>query len=1113
MFWRSESPGATQASANTLITAAQARSTAVLSLPAGAAVTHAFLYWGANSLGGDATATFDRPGVFSQNVNATVTYLSANDSYQSVADVTSIVQANGPGTYRVSGVSSASFIDAANDNIFAGWWMVVLYELATDPPRNLALFDGLDLVGQNFPQNVNLDGFLVPPVFGTAKLGVITFEGDNAIPGDSFSFDGVQLSNGQNPATNFFNGTRSNFGNPVSVAGDLPQLTGTAQSMSGIDLDIVDITSTLTGGQTSAPVQATSTGDVYYLAGFVTSIPTFKPDFTTSQKTAVDVNGAPLLPGDVIEYTIVVTNTGNDTAVGTVLTDALPAQVSFVPGSLQITAGANAGVKTDGAMDDQCEFLAATKTVVCRLGTGATSAVGGQLAVGATTTVKLQVTVNAGAAGTISNQAVITAGGLQGAPPEDTPTDGNGPTSGAPPTEVVADQCVNDTQCAAPLPYCNTAPTPNVCVECLIDAHCPGTFPTCDPATNGCICVPSGNEVCDGLDNDCDGFVDEGFDVGMACVNGVGACANQGTTVCNAMGGAMCDAVPGEAAMEACDGIDNDCDGAADDGNPGGGVACVTGLPGACNDGATSCNGGAIECVPAVMPGQQAETCNDADDDCDGETDDGFDVGAMCTVGAGACEAMGTILCDAMGAAVCDAVPGQPSTEMCGDAVDSDCDGSPSNGCADDTDGDGLSDTDEEKIGTDPEDADSDDDGVPDGAEPGPGDDTDGDGLVNALDPDSDNDGLFDGTELGKDCANADTDPANGNCVPDGDMGLTTTDPLDADTDDGGISDGSEDANGNGVIDDGEGDPEDPADDTTINDEDEDGLSDDFEIRIGTNPGDADSDDDGVPDGEEPNPTDDTDGDGTINALDPDSDDDGLFDGTELGKDCEGPGTDAEAGNCLPDGDGGTTTTSPLDPDTDDGGIDDGDEDLDHDGVIDQGETDPNDPLDDFPNQGGNGGAGGGGGPSDINEVGGCACSLETPVRAPAGGIALLAAAAALTVRRRAGPGRAFDASARIRHCGRTPVAIQSSIELEAVLTRVVIQIDKLIAERGQWPALEEQRRTLEQVRAVTRQGPKLKALREKLRVASETITTEVPNNSPLHDDCWDMEDYVDYRA
>ena len=92
-------------------------------------------------------------------------------------------------------------------------------------------------------------------------------------------------------------------------------------------------------------------------------------------------------------------------------------------------------------------------------------------------------------------------------------------------------------------------------------------------------------------------------------------------------------------------------------------------------------------------------------------------------------------------------------------------------------------------------------------------------------------------------------------------------------------------------------------------------------------------------------------------------------------------------------------------------------------------------------------------------------------------------------------------------------MAIQSAIELEAVLTRVVIQIDKRIAERGHWPALEAARRTLEQVRAVTRQGAKLKALRENLRTASETIITEVPDNSALHDDCWDMEDFVDYRA
>jgi clumping factor A len=180
--------------------------------------------------------------------------------------------------------------------------------------------------------------------------------------------------------------------------------------MSGIDIDVVDVTSKLIGGQTSVPISATSTGDTYYLAGFVTSIPTFKPDFSTSEKSAVDVNGGALLPGDIVEYTVVSTNTGNDTSVNTVLTDPLPMGVTYVPGTTSITAGANIGAKTDVAGDDQCEYVAGTRTVLCRLGTGASSATGGQMVVGASSTVKFQVTVDAGASGTILNQATITAG-------------------------------------------------------------------------------------------------------------------------------------------------------------------------------------------------------------------------------------------------------------------------------------------------------------------------------------------------------------------------------------------------------------------------------------------------------------------------------------------------------------------------------------------------------------------------------------------------------------------------------------------------------------------------------------------------------------------------------
>ncbi|MDI1448627.1 hypothetical protein [Polyangium sp. 6x1] len=138
--------------------------------------------------------------------------------------------------------------------------------------------------------------------------------------------------------------------------------------------------------------------------------------------------------------------------------------------------------------------------------------------------------------------------------------------------------------------------------------------------------------------------------------------------------------------------------------------------------------------------------------------------------------------------------------------------GGDDDGDADDDD-DGLTDDEEATIGTDPNDGDSDDDGVLDGDEPSPNVDTDGDGLVNALDPDSDDDGLFDGTELGKDCSAAGTDATAGHCTPDGDMGATKTDPLEADTDDGGLSDGEEDKNKNGVVDPDEKDPNDKTDD------------------------------------------------------------------------------------------------------------------------------------------------------------------------------------------------------------------------------------------------------------------------------------------------------------
>jgi hypothetical protein len=478
---------------------------------------------------------------------------------------------------------------------------------------------------------------------------------------------------------------------------------------------------------------------------------------------------------------------------------------------------------------------------------------------------------------------------------------------------------------------------------------------------------PDADEICDSIDNNCDGDTDgadatdaltwyldldgdgygdpDGVSVVSCTVESADFVANDDD--CNDDDDGVS---PDE--DEVCDGIDNDCDDEVDEDDAtdaytwyvdedGDGYGVDTTVTAACDapDGYSAYDSDCNDSDGDISPGA-TEACNETDDDCDGEIDedatssfyadgDGDGYGDPDTP-ADSCDAPDGYVEDASDCDDSDEAIHPGAEEVC-DAKDNNCDGitDPSRTFYEDIDGDGYSAYGGLSMdGCSPDPGFAESMGDCDDSDPdiNPDADEECDSVDNDCDGEVDEEGAIGWTIFHADVDEdgfGDPDDGYGACSPP--TGYVEDD-LDCNDNDASVYPEADEAcditdsdcDGSLTDDTFTDSDEDGIPDCVTGDTDGDGIGDVDELLLGTDPTLVDSDEDGRPDDEEigddvDSPTD-SDGDGTIDALDEDDDGDGISSIAE------------DAGLAAPDGAG---IDNRLDEDSDGDGVPDAEESTD----------------------------------------------------------------------------------------------------------------------------------------------------------------------------------------
>ena len=309
------------------------------------------------------------------------------DTYGAYVDVTNLVKAGGAGRYTVADIQTCRGFGGC----FGSWSLTVAFANATMPARNLNVWHGWQLTtptANGGAQDFTVTGITPPPSGAVnARIGVVQADGDRGLGPDS-----LEISSPSHPAwaaftapdrplapgeADWFNSTVNEFGQRR------PDSDANPNYLANLDQDIalVQRDDIIGNDDSSVSFRVKTAGSESLFSQVVHSaIDLYEPEIGIAK--TVDPAG-PVTTGDEVTWTLDLANKGIDPIRRAVVTDPLPAGVTFVPGSVRYASGGPAallGAKTDAPGDDQVDWDADARTLTFRVGAGADGSTGGTMA-------------------------------------------------------------------------------------------------------------------------------------------------------------------------------------------------------------------------------------------------------------------------------------------------------------------------------------------------------------------------------------------------------------------------------------------------------------------------------------------------------------------------------------------------------------------------------------------------------------------------------------------------------------------------------------------------------------------------------------------------------------